>query len=488
MLTELAGTFYIIGLNAFVRFLKRTDVPLKQNQNMKANHTGLMSVVSLSVLLASLGTSIVNIALPSLTSYFSASFQSVQWMVIAYLLAITVFVTIAGKLADRYGNREVLLAGMVMYTTSSFLSAFAQDIWVLIVLRGFQGLGAAVLSTVSMAMVKNSKDKVKIGAAMGLLGTMSALGTAMGPSLGGLLLVYFSWRSIFFLLTFLGVLALMLGVRFLVAEGRTDRKNQPINFAALLLLSVSVGTYALSMTISQKRFTIYTPVLLLLSVFAGWAFFAIQRRSVNPLMDISLTNNKALMSSLFGNFLISSIMMTTLIVGPFFLSFGLGLREATVGLLMTAGPLVSILTGIPSGRIVDKTGTRLTIKISLLLLFAGTLVLAFLPAAWGWQGYISGILLLTPGYQLFQAANNTSVMSAVGDKQGGIVSGILNLSRNIGLVTGASLMGALFTVSAQNAPGAVSKTHSIFFGMQITFLTASVFLLFLLVKVIFKRD
>ncbi|NVM66584.1 MFS family permease [Mucilaginibacter sp. SG538B] len=454
---------------------------------MENKNQGILTVVSLSVLLASLGTSIVNIALPSFITYFSASFQYVQWTVIAYLIAITVFVTVAGKLVDQYGHRRVLLSGITLFTLSSFSSAFAKDILLLIMLRGVQGIGAAVLSTVSMVMVRNSMNKVKMGFAMGMLGTSSAIGTAMGPSVGGVLLANFGWPAIFFFLATLGLSVLLLAMRFVKNKDRMNKQGSPINFMALVLLLLSTGTYALAMTISKDRFTINTLVLIILSVILAWCFFQIQQRSSQFLIDTTALKNKTLISSLFANFIVATVMMTTLIVGPFFLSAGLRFNELTVGLTMTAGPVISILTGIPSGKIVDKSGAKLTMRASMLLMLTGTIALAFLPANWGWTGYVFGILLLTPGYQLFQAANNTSVMTAIGEKQSGIVSGVLNLFRNAGLITGASLMGGVFSMTTKNAPGSINKTDRIFFGMEITFLTASLFILLILVKAFLKK-
>ncbi|MDE5469925.1 MFS transporter [Elizabethkingia meningoseptica] len=454
---------------------------------MRNTEKGLLTAIALCILLASLGTSIVNISLPSLTTFFSASFRFVQWVVIAYLLAITVSVAIAGKLADEYGYRKSLLFGIAVFTLSSLLSTFVPTILLMIVLRLFQGMGAAVLSTVGMAIVKNNTEKEKIGTAMGLLGTMSAIGTAMGPSVGGLLLSNFGWPSIFLILAFLGGIAFLLGLLFIKKEKSISKTGQKIYFTDVILLSLSIGTYALAMTIGKDHFSIYTLALLLFSAFSGWSFFSVQRRRMPPLIDTGILKNKPLVGSLLKNFVVSNVMMATLIVGPFFLTSGLGLSETEVGWAMSVGPLISILTGIPSGKIVDKAGTELIMKISLFLLLTGTLCLALLPQIWGWAGYISSIVLLTPGYQLFQAANNTSVMSAAGEKQGGVVSGILNLSRNTGLVTGASLMGALFSISSKNAPGVTNIPDTMFFALKVVFLVASLFILPVLITTFSKN-
>ncbi|MDR6462691.1 MULTISPECIES: MFS transporter [Chryseobacterium] len=448
---------------------------------MKYTDKGLLTTISLCILLASLGTSIVNIALPSLTAFFAASFQAIQWVVIAYLLTITAFVAIAGKLADQHGHEKTLLFGIVVFTLSSLASAYVSNIWLLIVMRAIQGVGAAILLTVSMAMVKRNIAKERTGTAMGILGTMSAIGTAIGPSAGGLLLSHFGWPSIFLLLTFLGITVFFLAKRFLTKEEPIYRSGQ-IHFADMLLLSFTVGTYALAMTISKESFNIYTLLLFLVSLLLGMLFFLVQKRRTHRLIDVSITKNKLLISSLLRNLIVSCLMMTTLIVGPFFLASGLGFSNDVVGGIMSIGPMISIFTGIPSGKIVDNIGTELTMNTSLIILLAGTLCLALLPGIFGWVGYVIGIILLTPGYQLFQAANNTSIMSTVGEKQTGAVSGILNLSRNIGLITGASLMGTLFMKATESAPEAASQSERMFFGLQITFL----FVAFLLIPLILK--
>lgn len=173
---------------------------------MKNDRVIILVVISLCVLLASVGTSIANIALPVLERSFYATFESVQWVTIAYLLASTVSVTIAGKLADRYGHRRVLLAGILLFTIASFLSALASTMSVLILLRAGQGMGAAVLMTSGITLIKKNNAILKTGSAMGLIGTMSAIGTALGPSVGGLLLTIWGWPAIFLFLSLLGTL------------------------------------------------------------------------------------------------------------------------------------------------------------------------------------------------------------------------------------------------------------------------------------------
>src|SRR5262249_14909038 len=146
---------------------------------------GALAGLSLAMLLSSLSTSIANVALPSLARAFAAPFQDVQWVVLAYLLAVTTVIVSVGCLGDIIGRRRLLLAGLLVFTFASVLCAAAPTLWWLITARAAQGLGAAVMMALTMAFVGETVAKEQTGSAMGLLGTMSAIGTALGPSLGG---------------------------------------------------------------------------------------------------------------------------------------------------------------------------------------------------------------------------------------------------------------------------------------------------------------
>src|SRR4030088_2292062 len=165
------------------------------------------------MLLSSLGTSIANVGLPALAQAFNASFQDVQWIVLAYLLAITTLIVSVGRLGDITGRGRRLLAGIFLFTVASVLCGVAPTLWLLIAARAAQGLGAAVMMALAMAFVGETVANEKTGSAMGLLGTMSAIGTALGPSLGGVLIAAPGWRAIFLVNVPLGVLTFVLAYR-----------------------------------------------------------------------------------------------------------------------------------------------------------------------------------------------------------------------------------------------------------------------------------
>ncbi len=436
--------------------------------------------LSLSMLLASLGTSIANVGLPTLATAFDASFQQIQWVVIAYLLATTTLVVGVGRLGDIFGRRKLLLAGIALYTASSALCAAAPTFEALVAARALQGLGAAIMLALAMALVGEAVPKEKTGSAMGLLGTMSAVGTALGPSLGGGLISVFGWQALFLVGLPLGIVAFLFVRHAVPADRQAENGERPaFDTAGTLLLAGTLAAYALAMTVGRGDFGAFNAMLLAASAAGFVLFLLVETRSTSPLIAPTLMRDPALASGFATNALVSTVMMATLVVGPFYLTRALGLDEISAGLVMSLGPAVSILCGVPAGRLVDRLGARSVVVIGLVAMAAGAFAMAAIPSSFGIAGYIAAIAMLTPGYQLFQAANNTATLKGIAPDRRGVVSGMLGLSRNLGLVTGASAMGAVFAFAS-----AASDTAS---GMRITFAVAGLLVLAALAVVVGVR-
>ncbi|WP_371480644.1 MFS transporter [Kitasatospora sp. NBC_00315] len=430
--------------------------------------------LSLSMVLSSLGTSIANVGLPTLAQAFGASFQQVQWIVLAYLLAVTTLIVSVGRLGDLTGRRRLLLAGISLFTVASVLCGLAPTLWLLIAARAAQGVGAAVMMALTMAFVGGTVPKERTGRAMGLLGTMSAIGTALGPSLGGVLISGLGWRAVFLVNAPLGVVALLLTRRHLPADRpRAETGRTGFDRAGTLLLALTLAAYALAMTLGHGSFGGLTVALLLTTALGAALFVRVETRAAAPLIRPASFRDPVLSASLAMSALVSTVMMATLVVGPFYLSRALGLGEAGVGLVLSVGPVVAALTGLPAGRLADRFGAHRTTVAGLLATAAGTGMLALAPSALGVGGYLAPIVVVTMGYAVFQTANNTAVMADVRPDQRGLVSGMLNLSRNLGLITGASVMGAVFALGAATTDVTTARPEAVATGMRVTFALAT---------------
>lgn len=389
-------------------------------RNGRAGRGAILSL-ALSMLLASLGTSIANIALPSLAAALDAPFHQVQWVVIAYLAGLTAFSLVAGRLGDVFGHRRMLLAGLALFAVASAACGLSGSIGMLIAARLVQGTAAAMLMTLTIALVRDVAASGGAGLSMGLLGTMSAVGTALGPSLGGVVVAAYGWRAAFWVLVPLGLAALALAATLLPRDLERSTRAQRLRLADL--------------------------------------------------------GEPVLAARLGANILVAATMMATLVVGPFVLGPALGLSEAQVGLVMAVGPVISMLSGVPAGRLVDLRGPLPVSVLGLAALALGAFALAVLPAFAGVAGYLAAIVMLTPGYQLFQAANNTAVVASGAADRRGHLSGLLNLSRNLGLIAGASLLGALFALGAGVPAIEAAARPAILDGLRLTFAVAGLMML-----------
>lgn len=403
---------------------------LQERRNVNDGRWGAVPALSLAMLLASLGTSIANIALPSLALAFAAPFYEVQAVVVAYLAALTVAVLVAGRLGDSRGLKRMLVSGAVLFAGASLLCAVAPSLPLLIAARALQGIGAAFLMTLAMALMRQTANENSIGRAMGMLGTVSAIGTALGPTLGGVLIPLAGWRAVFWVQVPLAILTLIL-----VMSSLPDDRARSVRTSA-----------------------------------GFW-----------PVLDGKL------LPSLVANILVAAVMMASLVVGPFYLALALGLEPAAVGVVMAVGPVISMASGVPSGRLVDRWGSGRVVVLGLLLLAAGALMMAILPGLIGVAGFLLAVFALTPGYQLFQAANNTEVLArAPGDRRG-TVSGLLSLSRNIGLIAGAAVMGAVFAFGVGSDDFVGASPSAIEAGLRLTFGIAVGMMLLALVMA-FRRE
>lgn len=424
--------------------------------------------LSLAMLLPSLGTSIANVALPTLATSFGSDFSDVQWVVIAYLLSVTTLIVGAGRLGDLFGRRRMLLAGIAIFTVASLACAVSPTLWFLIAARTLQGAGAAFMMSLTIASVADTLPKDQTGRAMGLLGTVSAVGTALGPSLGGALIAWGGWPSVFALIAALGVASFLLGSRLFQGGAPPSEASRGLDAPGFLLLAIALGAYSLSMT-SGANFPVYAGV----AVVALATFIVVESRSAQPLLRLDSLRNGPLSGSLLALSLVTTIVMATLVVGPFYLMETAGLNPAQAGLVMSIGPAISALVGVPAGRLVDEWGAGRATLAGLIASTMGCLLMVMLPTLVGISGYVASLALITGGYALFQAANNTSVMKGAPVDLRGVVSALLGLARNLGLITGASAMGAIFAMASNGLPalGLQPGGNS---GLQATFLVGAV--------------
>ncbi|MBM7341937.1 MFS transporter [Pantoea coffeiphila] len=319
-----------------------------------------LCALALTTMLSSMSSSIANIGLPALAAFFHASFSQVQWVVLTYLLAVTGSVLAMGWLSDRFGRQRLLAAGVLLFTLASLACGLAGHLGWLIAARLIQGLGGAIMLVNSLALVVQVVPADRSGRAMGVMGSLSALGTAMGPAFGGVLVAAFGWRALF-LINLLPGLLLWLLIRHSLLSPRGAASDKASETAAVT--TAKAGNPASIMpadtaAIDRSGATAEADVMPPSPSTAG--------SKLNQLL-----RQRALIAGLLLSLVVAAVMMTTMVVGPFYLAAGLHLSTRQSGMLMALGPLVAVATGLPAGQLVDRIGSPRATACSLLAVAAG---------------------------------------------------------------------------------------------------------------------
>ena len=365
---------------------------------------------------------------------FRASFKP-QWVVLAYLLPHH-----ADRRAAAADVRAtaLLLSGIALFTSASVLAAER----LAAIARVPQGLGAALMIALTLAFVAGTVRRTgSHGPARRHVGDRHDA----RPLLGSLLIAGLGWRRSFSSMP-LGLLTFA-SHGALPARSKTAQAAQGIRRDGLSCWP-DAGRLALAMTLGRGNFGALNVGLLTATALGIGLFAVAQRNAKNPLIQLASFRDPRLSASLAMSLIVATVMMATLVVAPFYLSRGLGLDAAMAGVALSTGPLVSTLSALLAERLADRFGAHRMMVAGLLSLATGTFLLSLAMTKLGIASYVVPITVTCVGYALFQTSNNAAVMTGVGAGERGVVSGLLNLSRNLGLITGASLMGAVFAIAS----------------------------------------
>jgi EmrB/QacA subfamily drug resistance transporter len=405
--------------------------------------------------MATLDSSIVNIALPTLTKEFGAGLYQIKWVVIIYLLGITCVLLPFGRLSDLYGRKRMMLIGFSVFVSGSLLCGLAPSLGWLVVFRLVQGLGAAMLMANGPAIITASFVSGERGKALGILAMVVSAGLISGPSVGGLLITTLGWRSIFFLNIPIGMVAWFLAREFLPKDALPkkasafDWPGSLLQMLFLLSFIVLMEPPAISISGSEPL-PISRWVLIVLCAILGLLFVRFEQQSKSPLLDFSLFRIRTFSLANLAGFLTFVSFSAVSVLIPFFCEEVLGLTPDRAGLLMTSIPLTILIVAPISGRLSDKVGTH---GLSALGALVGAITLFWMAGATGFGlapdvSRVAMVLALCGiglSTGLFQSPNNSALMNDVPPAKLGIASAILATVRNLGLVTGTGLSVAIFS-------------------------------------------
>ncbi|MGC9332521.1 MAG: MFS transporter, partial [Anaerolineae bacterium] len=404
----------------------------------------VLAAVAMGIFLSTIDSSIVNVALPTLVRSFGTDFATVQWVVLAYLLGLATLLLTMGRLGDMVGKKPIYTAGFVMFTLGSVLCGLAPTVYWLVVFRLVQAIGASMVLALGIAIVTEAFPSKERGKALGISGTIVSIGIVVGPTLGGLILDALSWHWIFFVNLPVGIVGTLMVLRFVPALKPKGR--QRFDLPGALTLFASLLSLLLALTLGQQLGFGDARVLLLFGsslVFLGM-FIAIELRSTQPMIDLSLFRNSLFSVNLVTGLSTFVAMGGTIILMPFYLENVLGYGTRQVGLLMATVPLALGMVAPISGALSDRVGTRPITVLGLLAMFLGFYGMTTLTPETTTIGYILHFLPVGVGMGIFQSPNNSAVMGAVPRERLGVASGLLSITRTLGQTMGIAILGALW--------------------------------------------
>ncbi len=393
-----------------------------------------------------LDASIVTVAVPSIQRDLNAPLSSVEWVALVYLLVLVGSISAIGRLADVFGRKLLYIYGFGLFTIASLGCGLAPDMGWLLTARIFQAIGAAMLQANSVALIRTSMPAHKLGRAIGLQGAAQAIGLALGPSVGGLLIDLGGWRWVFFVNLPAGAIGILLGW-YLLPRTRSKAARGRFDWAGMISLILPVG--ALLLAFSQAtRLGFGDPEVL--ALLAGSAvllavFGYLEHRSRHPLVDLSLFRARNFTLGILSGLLCYLVLFGILFVTPLYLDTSHSLTSSASGLLLTALPVALGIIAPLGGYLADRHGSRLPTTTGMVVAGAGLATMAFGPASI--LIALVGLALAGFGLGLFTPANNATVAAAGHDHQAGMVSGVLNMTRGIGTSLGIAVAGAAYALS-----------------------------------------
>jgi len=409
----------------------------------------LIFSISLAIFMSSLDGTIVNIALPTISEAFGISSSTVSWVATAYMLAMAGCILVFGKVSDMIGFRSVFLSGFAIFTAGSFFCGVLPDLFhsfpLLVGSRVFQAIGGAMITAIAPAMVAVFIPDERKGGAMGTVMTLAALGTALGPSVGGVLTEYLSWNWIFFINVPVGIFAVLLGARVIPGSAtqagmkRFDKKGAALVFCGLasLIFSVTEGPALGWMSPAIMASTALSGAALLL-------FVRTELTTDDPVLELRLFSNR--------NFFMSNLVLVLVFLSfagisyllPFFLEYVQGFSPSRSGAILTAFSAGMMVGGIVSGSLYNRTGPRPLTICAVFILIAGYFMMWHLKVVTTTGFIVTCLLAIGFGMGLLITPLMNMIMNSVSRTFQGMVSSLTSLERFAPITLGIALFNLIF--------------------------------------------
>lgn len=420
------------------------------------------------IIMGPLDASIVYIAMPSIAQYFSVDPQTVGWVSMSYLLVMGSFLLAFGRLGDMFGFRRLYLTGLLLFVTASAFCGLAPSLGWLISLRALQALGAGLTMAMAPAITTAAFPPEERGKALGITGMAVALGLALGPSIGGLLVELYDWRLIFYVNIPIGIVAFFWCLKVLPDKRREEQKKFDWQGAVLGFAALSTMLFFAS---RGQAVNWSWPVLLtgMISLILLAGFIIVEKRVSDPMLDLKLFKNRVFSAGCYTSLLNFMTQYIIVFMTPFLLQELMGYTAGQAGAMMTAFPLTVLVVAPISGALSDRIGQRGLAFTGSLLCTLAAIALSSLeryasPLDVAWRLSLFGM-----GTGMFQSPITSAVMGSVPKFRLGIAAGVLSTTRNIGMVLGIAAGGAVLAVRQAFYSG---QADAYLFGLKDAYMAA----------------
>jgi EmrB/QacA subfamily drug resistance transporter len=421
------------------------DHPSSDSKEKSYRHWYVVATVCIGAFMAALDASIINIALPTLEHQFHVQMNEIEWVSLSYLLSLASLILIFGRIADMVGRRWLYLIGFSLFSFSSLFCGLAPSLSILIISRISQGIGAALLQANSVAIVTYATPKEDLGKAIGIQASAQGIGLSLGPVVGGALLTFVSWKWLFFINLPIGIVGIVLGFLFLPKDPVMTTSKKFDYLGALFLIPCLITIiFSLNMGLNLGW---GSPVIIgcyIIAIATFVLFIKIERKRTHPLIDLNLFKNIHFTMANLTSIMSFIIMYAVLLLTPYYLDHVKHLPIFHASLLITFVPIGMTIATPIAGSISDHRGPSFPELLGLAMATCGGFLLTIIDMTGTYFITCLGLLLIGSGIGMFIPPNNSSVMGNVPKNALGIVGGILNMSRTLGMGLGVTFGGLTY--------------------------------------------
>ncbi|MGC9193668.1 MAG: MFS transporter [Thermoplasmata archaeon] len=415
------------------------NVPLNYFTDKTNYRWYILTTVLFGAFMSALDANLMNIINPVLEKVFFSPLSIVEWGSLSYLLTLTILLPVFGKISDIIGRKTMYNMGFTIFIIGSAMVGLSFNMIWFVLWRIVQSIGATMLQSNSIAIITANFPSEERGKAIGIQGAIQAIGMAVGPSFGGFLVTYMSWRYAFYINVPVGLIGTVLAY-FVLPRNVISEKKERIDYLGISLFTGFLGLFLIDFTEGMDIFGLYGTIFIgIVSLVLLLLFIRVELKNAFPLIDLSLFKSRVFTAGNFSG-LISYLSLNGLMfISPFFLEFSLGLNGFLAGVMLIAIPASMSIMAPISGYLADRHGYVKFSVLGMTLMSIGFLLLLFVNLQVSLFYILLSFVMVGVGMGMFTPPNNTTVMSVASAGKLSLVGGLLNMMRSIGLIFGISI-------------------------------------------------